>query len=53
MRVVYASSSIALAVLEVLAYRRARKPLTPRHLYRVTLEEDDVTWLQPAHLPND
>ena len=53
MRVVYASSSIALAVLEVLAYRKARKPLAPRHLYRVTLDEDDVTWLQPANLPDD
>jgi RES domain-containing protein len=42
-----------LAVLEVFAYRKARKPLTPRHLYRVTLDEGDVTWLQPAHLPDD
>jgi RES domain-containing protein len=52
-RVVYTSSSIALAVLEVLAYRKARMPLTPRHLYRVTLDEDHVTWLQPAQLPDD
>jgi RES domain-containing protein len=52
-RVVYTSSSIALAVLEVLAYRKARKPLPPRHLYRVTLDQDDVMWLQSAHLPND
>jgi RES domain-containing protein len=52
-RVVYTSSSIALAVLEVLAYRKARKPLTPRHLYRVTLDEEHVMWLQPAQLPDD
>lgn len=52
-RVVYVSSSIALAVLEVLAYRKPRKPLTPRHLYWVTLDEDHVTWLQPAQLPDD
>jgi RES domain-containing protein len=52
-RVVYTSSSIALAVLEVLAYRKARTPLTPRHLYRVTLDEDHVIWVQSAHLPDD
>jgi RES domain-containing protein len=52
-RVVYTSSSIALAILEVLAYRKARMPLTPRHLYRVTLNEDQVTWAQPAQLPDD
>ena len=53
MRVVYTSSSIALAVLEVLAYRKARMPLTSRLLYRVTLDDDHVTWLQPAQLPDD
>jgi RES domain-containing protein len=52
-RVVYTSSSIALAVLEVLAYRKARMPLTSRLLYRVTLDDDHVTWLQPAQLPDD
>lgn len=52
-RVVYTSSSIALAVLEVLAYRKARTPLPQRHLYRVTLEEAHITWLTPAHLPHD
>ena len=53
MRVVYASSSVALAVLEALAYRKARKPLTPRHLYRVDLDENQVTWLEPKPLPED
>ena len=52
-RVVYTSSSIALAVLEVLAYRKARMPLTSRLLYRVTLDDDHVTWLQLAQLPDD
>jgi RES domain-containing protein len=52
-RVVYTSSSIALAVLEVLAYRKARAPLPARHLYRVTLEVDHITWLSPAQLPAD
>jgi RES domain-containing protein len=52
-RVVYASSSIALAVLETLAYRKARRPLAPRHLYRVTLDENQVTWLSREQLPDD
>jgi RES domain-containing protein len=52
-RVVYTSSSIALAVLEVLAYRKARAPLPARHLYRVTLEADHITWVPPANLLAD
>jgi RES domain-containing protein len=52
-RVVYTTSSIALAVLEVLAYRKAKKPLTPRHLYSVMLEETQVRWLRPDELPAD
>ena len=52
-RVVYTSPSIALAVLEVLAYRKARVPLPTRHLFRVTLEADHITWIPPAHLPPD
>ncbi len=52
-RVVYASSSIALAVLEILAYRKAHKPLPPRHLYTVDLEESQVAWLSPEQLPDD
>ncbi len=52
-RVVYASSTVALTVLEALAYRKARKPLTPRHLYRVVLDESQVTWLRPEELPED
>ena len=51
MRVVYTSSSLALAVLEVLAYRKARRPLEPRHLYAVTLAEHQVTQLGPHNLP--
>ena len=50
-RVVYTSSSVALAVLEVLAYRKARKPLTPRHLYTVQLEEAQVRRLGEHELP--
>jgi RES domain-containing protein len=52
-RVVYAPSSVALAVLEALAYRKARKPLPPRHLYRIVLDESQVTWLPPEQLPED
>lgn len=52
-RVVYTSSSVALAVLEVLAYRSARNPLPPRHLYRITLAENQLTWLAPDQLPED
>ena len=52
-RVVYTSSSITLTVLEVLAYRKARAPLPTRHLFRVTLEADHITWVPPAHLPPD
>jgi RES domain-containing protein len=52
-RVVYASSSVALSVLEALAYRKARKPLPPRHLCRVVLDESQGTWLQPEQLPED
>ena len=52
-RVVYTTSSIALAVLEVLAYRKAKKPLAPRHLFEVTLREDQVRWLRPEELPED
>lgn len=52
-RVVYTSSSIALAVLEALAYRKARNPLPPRHLYRVTLEEEQITWLASVQVPDD
>jgi RES domain-containing protein len=50
-RVVYTPSSVALAVLEVLAYRKARRPLTPRHLYTVQLEEAQVRRLAPRDLP--
>lgn len=52
-RVVYTSSSVALVVLETLAYRKARRPLAPRHLYSVTLHEDQVTWLNREQLPAD
>lgn len=52
-RVVYTTASIALAVLEVLAYRKAKKPLAPRHLYSVTLQEAQLRWLQPDDLPED
>lgn len=52
-RVVYTTSSIALAVLEVLAYRKAKKPLEPRHLYRVTLQEGQIRWLRPEDLQED
>jgi RES domain-containing protein len=52
-RVVYTSSSVALAVLEVLAYRKARKPLTTRHLYRVTIADSDIKRLEPNELPED
>ncbi len=51
MRVVYTSSSVALAVLEVLAYRKARRPLTPRHLYSVQLTEAQIRRLVPRDLP--
>lgn len=52
-RVVYTTSSIALTVLEVLAYRKTKRPLEPRHLYRVTLQESQVRWVQPDELPKD
>ncbi len=52
-RVVYTTSSIALAVLEVLAYRKAKKPLAPRHLYRVTLSEAKLRRLHVEDLPKD
>lgn len=52
-RVVYTSSSVALAMLEVLAYRKAMKPLSPRHLYRVTVDDEHIRWLEPAELPKD
>lgn len=52
-RVVYTTSSIALAVLEVLAYRKAKKPLTPRHLFEVTLDEARIRWLRPKELSED
>ena len=52
-RVVYVSASIALAVLEVLAYRKARRPLAPRHLYRLVLDESQVMWLPPEQFPED
>jgi len=51
--VVYTFSSIALAVLEVLTYCKARAPLPARHLFRVTLEADHITWVPPTHLPPD
>jgi RES domain-containing protein len=51
-RVVYTSSSVALSVLEVLAYRKARKPLTPRHLYTVQLTEAQLRRLVPRDLPD-
>ena len=38
----YTSSSVALGVLEILAYRKARRPLTPRHLYTVQLGETQI-----------
>ena len=50
-RVVYTSSSLSLALLEVLAYRRALRPLAPRHLYTVTLNESQVTRLALHDLP--
>lgn len=50
---VYTSSSVALAVLETLAYRKARRPLPPRHLYRIVLDENQVTWLEPDQLPEN
>lgn len=53
MRVVYTSSSVALAVLEVLAYRKARRPLTPRHLYTVRLGAAQVRRLGEHELPAD
>lgn len=53
MRVVYTTSSIALALLEVLAYRPAMKALPPRHLYTVELEDAKVRWLEPDALPDD
>ncbi len=53
MRVVYTTSSLALAVLEVLAYRKATKPLSPRHLFTVELQAHQITHLQPAELPPD
>jgi RES domain-containing protein len=52
-RVVYTSASMALAVLGVLAYRKARAPLPARHLCRVTLEADHMTWVPPAYLSPD
>lgn len=52
-RVVYTSSSVALALLEVLAYRKARKPLTTRHLYRVTVADSEIKRLEPSELPED
>ncbi len=50
---VYTTSSIALAVLEVLAYRKAKKPLAPRHLFEVMLRETQVRWLDSNDLPDD
>lgn len=52
-RVVYTTSSLALAVLEVLAYRKATKPLPPRHLYTLELQERHITRLEAADLPAD
>ena len=52
-RVVYTSSSIALSVLEVLAYRKALRPLATRHLYTVTLDETQIIRLEPSALPED
>lgn len=52
-RVVYASSNVALALLELLAYRKARKPLGVRHLYHTVLAEHQITWLGPHELPID
>jgi RES domain-containing protein len=52
-RVVYTSSSVALAVLEVLAYRKARRPLTPRLLYSVQLMEAQLRRLAPRDLTDD
>ncbi len=49
----YASSSLALAVLEVLAYRKARRPLTPRHLYRVSLNDAQIAHNKTQELPDD
>lgn len=53
MRVVYTGSSVALAVLEALAYRKAKKPLEPRHLLELTLTEAQLTRLGPGQLPED
>ena len=50
---VYTTSSIALAVLEVLAYRKAKKPLAPRHLFEVKLQDNQVRWLRLEELPED
>ncbi len=50
---VYTTSSIALAVLEVLAYRKVTKPLPSRHLYTLELEETQLTRLAPKELPED
>ena len=52
-RVVYTSQSLALALLEVLAYRKALRPLAPRYLYTVTLDEAQVMRLEPGYLPVD
>ena len=37
--------------MEVLAYRKVRRPLEPRHLYTITLDEHQVTRLGPHDLP--
>lgn len=50
---VYTTSSIALAILEVLAYRKATKALPPRHLYTIELDDAQVRWLEPDELPED
>lgn len=52
-RVVYTTSSVALAVLEALAYRKAKKPLAPRHLFELTLAEGQLTRLGPEQLAED
>lgn len=52
-RVVYASSSVALAVLEVLAYRKAAKPLSPHYLYSVIVADAQIEWLEPSELPKN
>jgi len=49
--VVYTASSVALALLEVLAYRKARKPSTPRHLYTVRLGETQIKQVARHDLP--